>query len=179
MVPVLFLLRTMTTLLKCNLAIMCAKVVVVTNIAALEKTRSNNYVQQGTKHAMHVASGITSENVDKKLEINKVPYRALGMKETLWMSSLHMLHLSQKMIPSFQSMATYHKEVEATLIPFSPYPDPRWAKDIPNAYRTRFRIYPDSGVTICPSGPKHLQNMGLSEINSNSAKIKFNLKVFK
>ena len=36
-----------------------------------------------------------------------------------------------------------HEEVEATLIPFSPHPDPRQAKDITIAYAIRPRIYPD------------------------------------
>ena len=55
------------------------------------------------------------------------------------------------------------EEVKAILIPFSPYQDPRQAKDIPTTHLTRLRIYPDSSVTICLSEPKHLQHMGLSE----------------
>ena len=43
------------------------------------------------------------------------------------------------------------EEVEATLIPFSPCPDPRQAKDIPSSRPTKLRIYPDSGATICPT----------------------------
>ena len=58
-----------------------------------------------------------------------------------------------------------HKEVEATLIPFSPCPDPRQARDIPSTHPTKLRIYPDSGATICLSGTKHLRHMGISEKN--------------
>ena len=55
------------------------------------------------------------------------------------------------------------EEVEATLIPFSPCPDPRQAKDIPSSRPTKLRIYPDSGATICLGGTKHLRHMGISE----------------
>ena len=57
------------------------------------------------------------------------------------------------------------EEVEATLIPFSPCPDPRQARDIPSSRPTKLRIYPDSGATICLGGPKHLRHMGISEKN--------------
>ena len=57
------------------------------------------------------------------------------------------------------------KEVDATVIPFSPCLDPRWTRDIPTAHSTRLRIYPDNGVTICLGGPKRLRHMGLSERN--------------
>ena len=57
------------------------------------------------------------------------------------------------------------EEVEATLIPFSPYPDPRQAKDIPSSRPTKLKIYPDSGATICLGGTKHLRHMGISEKN--------------
>ena len=40
------------------------------------------------------------------------------------------------------------KEAEATLIPFSPLPYPRQARDIPAACATRLRIYPDNGATL-------------------------------
>ena len=53
------------------------------------------------------------------------------------------------------------EELEATIIPFSPCPDPRWIRDCP----TRLKIYPDSAATICLSGLTHLQHMGLSERN--------------
>ena len=53
------------------------------------------------------------------------------------------------------------EEVEATLIPFSPCPDPRRAKDIPSSRPTKLRIYPDSGATICLGGTKHLRHMGM------------------
>ena len=51
------------------------------------------------------------------------------------------------------------KEVETTLIPFSSHPDPRQAKDIPNASKTKLRIQPDGSATTCLKGPKHWQNM--------------------
>ena len=57
------------------------------------------------------------------------------------------------------------EEVEATLIPFSPYPDPRQTRDIPAACPTKIKIYPDSGATICLGGLKHLRQMGLTEKN--------------
>ena len=57
------------------------------------------------------------------------------------------------------------KEVEAILILFSPYPDPKQARDIPITHSTRLKIYPDSGATICLGGLKHLWHMGLSERN--------------
>ena len=53
------------------------------------------------------------------------------------------------------------EEVEATLIPFSPCPDPRQARDIPSSRPTKLRIYPD----ICLGGTKHLRHMGISEKN--------------
>ena len=52
------------------------------------------------------------------------------------------------------------EEVEATLIPFSPCPDPRRAEDIPSFRPTKLRIYPDSGATICLGGIKHLRTHG-------------------
>ena len=58
-----------------------------------------------------------------------------------------------------------HEEVEAALIPFSPCPDPRQARDIPSSCPTKLRIYPDSGATICLGGTKHLRHMGISEKN--------------
>ena len=57
------------------------------------------------------------------------------------------------------------KEVNATLIPFSPCPDPRQPRDIPTAHYIRLRSYPDSGATIYLGWRKHLQHMGLSERN--------------
>ena len=57
------------------------------------------------------------------------------------------------------------EEVEATLIPFSPCPDPRQARDIPSSRPTKLRIYPDSGATICLGGTNPLRHMGISEKN--------------
>ena len=57
------------------------------------------------------------------------------------------------------------KELEATIIPFSPCPVPRWIRDIPTAHPTRLKIYPNIGTTICLGGLTHLQHMGLSERN--------------
>ena len=65
-----------------------------------------------------------------------------------------------------------HEEIEATLIPFSPYLDPRQAKDIPNVHSTWLKIYPDSGAIICLGGLKHLWHMGLSERNLVSSRKK-------
>ena len=56
-------------------------------------------------------------------------------------------------------------EIEATLVPFSPRPDPRNPEDIPGNQSTRLKIFPDSGATICLAGPKHLYCMGLKESN--------------
>ena len=58
-----------------------------------------------------------------------------------------------------------HEEVEATLVLFSPCPDPRQARDIPSSCPTKLRIYLDSGATICLSRTKHLRHMGISEKN--------------
>ena len=55
--------------------------------------------------------------------------------------------------------------MEATLIPFSPCPDPRQARDIPSSRPTKLRIYPDSSATICLGGTKHQRHMGISEKN--------------
>ena len=63
-----------------------------------------------------------------------------------------------------------NEKVEAKLVTFSPHPDPRQAKDISNACRTRLRNYDDSGVTTFLEGPKHLQNIGLPERNLISFK---------
>ena len=56
-------------------------------------------------------------------------------------------------------------EVEATLVPFSPRPDPRNPEYISGNQSTRLEIFPDSGATICLGGPKHLYCMGLKESN--------------
>ena len=53
------------------------------------------------------------------------------------------------------------EELEATLIPFSPCPDPRRIRDISTAHPTRLKIYPDSGATIFLGGHTHLRHMGL------------------
>ena len=66
-------------------------------------------------------------------------------------------------IPPSNGNNNSHKEVEATLIPFFPCPDPRQVRDIPAACLTRLRIYSDGGVTLCSGGPKHPWHMGLSE----------------
>ena len=56
-------------------------------------------------------------------------------------------------------------EIKAYVIPFSPKPDPRQARDIPKNCSTKMAIFPDSGATICLKGLKHLRNMGLSTNN--------------
>ena len=56
-------------------------------------------------------------------------------------------------------------EIEATLVSFSPRPDPRNPEDIPGNQSTRLKIFPDSGATICLGGPKHLYYMGIKESN--------------
>ena len=56
-------------------------------------------------------------------------------------------------------------EIEATLVPFSPMPDPRNPEDIPGNQSTRLKIFPDSGTTICQGGPKHLYCIGFNESN--------------
>ena len=56
-------------------------------------------------------------------------------------------------------------EIEATLTPFSPRPDPRHPDDIPSSRKTQIKIFPDSGASICLGGPKHLRCMGLKEEN--------------
>ena len=57
------------------------------------------------------------------------------------------------------------KEIDAYVVPFSPKPDPRQARDIPRGHNTRMTIFPDSGATICLGGLKHLLNMGLTTNN--------------
>ena len=44
-------------------------------------------------------------------------------------------------------------EIERTLVPFSPRPDPRNPEDILGNQSTRLKIFPDSGATICLGGP--------------------------
>ena len=39
-------------------------------------------------------------------------------------------------------------EIEPYVIPFSPKPDPRQARDIPRNHSTKMAIFPDSGATI-------------------------------
>ena len=56
-------------------------------------------------------------------------------------------------------------EIEVTLVPFSPRPDPRNPEDIPGNQSTRLKIFPDSGTTIDLGGPKHLYCIGLKESN--------------
>ena len=52
-------------------------------------------------------------------------------------------------------------EIEAYVVPFSPKPDPRQARN----RSIKMAIFPDSGATICLRGLKHLRNMGLSTNN--------------
>ena len=61
-------------------------------------------------------------------------------------------------------------EIEPYVIPFSPKPDPRQARDIPRNRSTKMVIFPNSGATICLRGLKHLQNMGLSTNNLISSR---------
>ena len=64
------------------------------------------------------------------------------------------------------------EELEVTLIPFSPCPDSKRIRDIPDAYPTRLKIYSDSSATICLSGLTYLRHMGLSERNLDPSKKK-------
>ena len=56
-------------------------------------------------------------------------------------------------------------EIEAYVVPFSPKPDPRQARDVPRNRSTKMAIFPNSGATIYLGGLKHLRNMGLSTNN--------------
>ena len=56
-------------------------------------------------------------------------------------------------------------EINASVIPLSPKPDPRQAINIPSSRSTTLKVFLDSGATICLEGPKHLINMGLTENN--------------
>ena len=57
------------------------------------------------------------------------------------------------------------REIDAYIIPFSPKPDPRQARDIPCGCSTRMTIFPNRGATIWLGGLKHLLNMGLTTNN--------------
>ena len=57
------------------------------------------------------------------------------------------------------------EELEVTLIPFFPCPNPRRIRDIPAAHSTKLKIYPDSSATIFLGGFTHLQPVELSERN--------------
>ena len=57
------------------------------------------------------------------------------------------------------------KEISASVIPFSPKPDPRQAMNIPSSHSTMLKVFPDSGAPICLRGPKHLIDMGLTKDN--------------
>ena len=61
-------------------------------------------------------------------------------------------------------------EIEATVTPFSPRPDPRCLDDVPSARKTNIKIFPDSGASICLGGPKHLECMGLKVNNLIASK---------
>ena len=56
-------------------------------------------------------------------------------------------------------------EIEGYVVPFSPKPDPRQARDIAWNCSTKMAIFPDSGATICLGGLKHFRNMELSTNN--------------
>ena len=56
-------------------------------------------------------------------------------------------------------------EIEPYVVPFSPKPDPRQARDIPRNRSTKMVIFPDSGATICLRRLKYLRNRGLSTNN--------------
>ena len=57
------------------------------------------------------------------------------------------------------------REIDTYIVPFSPKPDPRQARDIPSGCSTRMMIFLDSGATICLGRLKHLLNMGLTTNN--------------
>ena len=55
------------------------------------------------------------------------------------------------------------QEIDATLIPFSPTPDPRPQNQQPrDTAPTILKVFPDSGASICLAGPQHLTAMGLN-----------------
>ena len=56
-------------------------------------------------------------------------------------------------------------EINVSVIPFSPKPDPRQAINIPSSRRTTLKGFPDSGAAICLGGPRHSINMGFTENN--------------
>ena len=56
-------------------------------------------------------------------------------------------------------------EINASVIPFLPKLDPRRAMNIPCSHSTSLKVFPNSGVTICLGGPKHLINMDLTKNN--------------
>ena len=61
-------------------------------------------------------------------------------------------------------------EINASIIPFSPKPDPRRAMNISSSHSTTIKIFPDSGATIWLGGPKHLFNMCLTKDNLISSR---------
>lgn len=56
-------------------------------------------------------------------------------------------------------------EIDGSAIPFSPNLDCRQAKSIPGDHSSRFKVFPDSGATICLGGPRNLLKMGLTKNN--------------
>lgn len=57
-------------------------------------------------------------------------------------------------------------EIQAQVTPFSPNPEPRDSKNIPDCDKsTALHIFPDSGASICLAGTKHLALLGLRPEN--------------
>ena len=47
-------------------------------------------------------------------------------------------------------------EINASVIPFSPKPDPRQAINIPSSRSTMLKGFPDSGTAICLGGGQNI-----------------------
>ena len=56
-------------------------------------------------------------------------------------------------------------EINTSVIPFSPKPDPWWAMNIPSSRSTTLKVFHDSGATICLGEKTHLFTMGLTKDN--------------
>ena len=56
-------------------------------------------------------------------------------------------------------------EINASVIPSSPKPDPRRAANIPSSRGTTLKVFPDKCAVICLGEPKHLFTIGLTKDN--------------
>ena len=138
---------------------------VATSMASQKPAPANRHVLHGIKPVNYAASKVIFQLfADPNQEIAS-EVRGLQDDEANMDSLIAHVEFDQETGSYISSNKNSVVEIEATLIPFSPRPDPRNPEDILGNQSTRLKIFPDSGATICLGGPKHLYCMDLKESN--------------